>query len=84
MGVVDVGRQDLSKYTVPTSFVGITVPTKVVGMLVTSALPTKLVGMNYVIFSIHLKKCKTLAFNFLMLQLNQYSNLIAYNSYRDQ
>ena len=27
---------DLSKYTVPTSFVGIAVPTKVVGMLVVS------------------------------------------------
>ena len=36
---------DLSKYTVPTSFVGITVPKKVVGMLVVSALPTKVVGM---------------------------------------
>ena len=31
---------DLSKYTVPTSFVGTSVPEKVVGMLVVSALPT--------------------------------------------
>ena len=37
---------DLSNYTVPTSFVGIAVPTKVVGMLVISALPTKDVGMQ--------------------------------------
>ena len=37
---------DLSKYTVPTSFVGIAVPTKVVGMLVVLALPTKVVGIN--------------------------------------
>ena len=37
---------DLSKYTVPTSFVGIAVPTKVVGMLVVLALPTKVVGMQ--------------------------------------
>ena len=29
--------QDLSKYTIPKSFVGIAVPTKVVGMLVVSA-----------------------------------------------
>ena len=52
---------DLSKYTVPTSFVGIAVPTKVAGMLVVlahdlskytvptsflgMALPTKVVGM---------------------------------------
>ena len=36
---------DLSKYTVPTSFVGIAVPTKVVGMLVVLALPTKVLGM---------------------------------------
>ena len=36
-------EHDLSKYTVPTSFVGIAVPTKVVGMLVVSALPTKVV-----------------------------------------
>ena len=37
---------DLSKYTVPTSFVGIAVPTKVVGMLMVSALPTKVVRMQ--------------------------------------
>ena len=35
----------MTKYTVPTSFVGIAVPTKVVGMLVVLALPTKVVGM---------------------------------------
>ena len=39
-------RHDLSKYTVPTSFVGIAVPTKVVGMLVVLAIPTKVVGMQ--------------------------------------
>ena len=39
---------DLSKYTVPTSFVGIAVPTKVAGMLVVTALPTKVVGMKAV------------------------------------
>ena len=37
---------DLSKYTVHTSFLGIAVPAKVVGMLVVSALPTKVVGMQ--------------------------------------
>ena len=37
--------QDLSNYTVPTSFVGIAVPTKVVGMLVVLALTTKVVRM---------------------------------------
>ena len=37
---------DLSKYTVPTSFVGIAVPTKVVGMLLVLALPTKVMGMQ--------------------------------------
>ena len=36
---------DLSKYTVPSSFVGMCLPTTVVGMLVVSALPTKVVGM---------------------------------------
>ena len=36
----------MSKYTVPTSFVGITVPTKVVGMLVVLTLPTKVVEMQ--------------------------------------
>ena len=36
----------MSKYTVPTSFVGIAVPTKVVGMLVVLGLPTKVVGMQ--------------------------------------
>ena len=41
-----VKMHDLSKYTVPTSFVGIAVPTKVVGMLVVLALPTKVVGMQ--------------------------------------
>ena len=39
----------LSKYTVPTTVVGMLVvsalPTKIVGMLVVSALPTKVVGM---------------------------------------
>ena len=39
-------RHDLSKYTVPSSFVGIAVPTKVEGMLVVSAVPTKVVGMQ--------------------------------------
>ena len=41
---------DLSKYTVPTSFVGIAVPTKVVGMQVVSALPTKVVGIQATIY----------------------------------
>ena len=40
------GTHDLSKYNVPTSFMGIAVPTKVAGMLLVSALPTKLVGMQ--------------------------------------
>ena len=47
-----VGIQDLSKYTIPTSFVGMCLPTAVVGMLVVSALPLKVVGVMYVIFSI--------------------------------
>ena len=44
--VVVGGWHDLSKHTVPTSFVGIAVPTKVVGILVVSALPTEGVGMQ--------------------------------------
>ena len=51
--------QDLSNYTVSTRFVGISVPTKVVGMLMVSVLPTKIVGMLYVIFSIQYKNVKT-------------------------
>ena len=43
---VNYFTHDLSKYTVSTSFVGIAVPTKVVGMLVALALPTKVVGMQ--------------------------------------
>ena len=43
--VVVGGWHDLSKHTVPTSFVGIAVPTTVVGMLVLSAHPTKVVGI---------------------------------------
>ena len=39
---------DLSKYTVPTSFVRMAVPTKVMGMLLISAFPTKVVGMQAV------------------------------------
>ena len=39
---------DLLKYTVPTSFMGIVVPTKVVGMVMISAIPTKVVGMQAV------------------------------------
>ena len=50
--------QDLSKYTVPTSFVGIIVPTKVLGMLAALVLPTRAVGMNHVIFSTHYKNVK--------------------------
>ena len=43
------GGRDLSKYTVPQSFVGITVPTKVVGMLASGvSLPTKVLGMQAV------------------------------------
>ena len=47
---------DLSKYTVPTSFVGIVVPTKVVGMLVLSSLLTKVVGMQAVYQSSQLQQ----------------------------
>ena len=39
--------QDLSKYTIPTNFEGMSVPTTVVGMLGLSVLPTKIVGMLY-------------------------------------
>ena len=39
----------MSTYAVPTSFVGMCLTTAVVGMLVVSALPTKVVGMLYVI-----------------------------------
>ena len=46
MVAVALCMHDLSKYTVPTSFVGIAVPTKFVGMLVVLALPTKVVGMQ--------------------------------------
>ena len=41
---MEVILQDLSKCTVPT-FVEIAVLTKVMGMLVVSAIPTKIVGM---------------------------------------
>ena len=44
--------QDLSKYTVPKSFVGMAVPTKIVGMIIVSALPTRVVGMKYVFYNI--------------------------------
>ena len=40
------GGHDLSKYTVPTSFVGIALSTKVVGMLMVLVLPTKVVRMQ--------------------------------------
>ena len=53
-------RQDLSKYTVPKSFVGITIPTNVVGLLVASAIPTRVEGMKYVIFSTHYKNVEGL------------------------
>ena len=39
------GGHELSKYTVPTSFVGIVVATKVVGMMVLSALPRMVAGI---------------------------------------
>ena len=58
MKLDEVLWQDLSKYTVPTSFVGMSLPRTDVGMLVVSALPTKVVGMMYVIFSIKYKKVK--------------------------
>ena len=51
--------QDLSKYTVPKSFVGIAVPIKVMGMLVVAALATKFVGVNHVICSTKYKKAPT-------------------------
>ena len=37
---------DLSKYIVPTIFVRITAPAKVVGILVVTALPTEVVGIQ--------------------------------------
>ena len=40
---------ELSKYIVPTSIVGIAIPTTVVGILVVSSLPTKVVGMKAVL-----------------------------------
>ena len=52
--------QDLSKYTIPKSFVGISIPTNVVGLLVASAIPTRVVGMKYVIFSTHYKNIEVL------------------------
>ena len=47
--------KDLTKYTVPTGFVGMSVPTTVVERLGVSILPTKIVGMLYVMFSIKYK-----------------------------
>ena len=47
---------DLSKYIVPTSFVGIADQAKVVGMLVLSALTTKVVGMHAVYQSNQIKE----------------------------
>ena len=41
--------QDLPKYTVPTSFVGMPCPTTIVGMLGVSVLPIKVVGRLNVI-----------------------------------
>ena len=49
--------QDLSKSSVPTSFVGMGVPT--IRMLVVLVLPIEVVGMSYVIFSIKYKIVKT-------------------------
>ena len=42
----------MSNYTVPTNFVGIAVLTKLVGVLVVSTLPKKVVGMHAVYQSI--------------------------------
>ena len=47
---------DLSKYTVPSSFLRNAVPRKVLGMLVVSAPPTKVVGMQAVYHSIQIQK----------------------------
>ena len=47
---------NVSKYTVPTSFVGIAVTTKAMGMLVVSALPTKVVVMLVVYQSIQIQE----------------------------
>ena len=71
----------MSKYTIPKSFVGMTVPTKVVGMLVASALPTKVVGMKYVNFSTHYKNVKSFEFNVLMVQLKSIQLLLLFKSY---
>ena len=53
---------DLSKYTVPTKLVGMLVlsalPTKVLGMLVLSVLPTKIVGMQAVYQSSQIQHLK--------------------------
>ena len=38
---------NLSKYTVPTSLVGMAVPIKLVGMFVVLAVPTKTSGMQH-------------------------------------
>ena len=62
---------DLSKYTVPTSFVGIAVPTKVVGMLVVLALPTKVLGM-LVVLALPTKVVEMQASN--QIQESQWSN----------
>ena len=44
--LLKLGGQDLSKYTVSTSFVGIAVPRKVIGMLGVSAPPMRVVGIQ--------------------------------------
>ena len=52
---------DLSKYTVPTSFVEIAVPTKVCGNaggVVVSVLPSKVVGMQAVYESSQIQELK--------------------------
>ena len=65
---------DLSKYTVPKSFVGIAVPTKVVRMLVVLAIPTKVVGMQV---SNQIQELKWSNFHLIDCQINFIKTLAA-------
>ena len=51
--------QDLSKYTVLKSFVGIAVTTRVVGMLAVLAIPSKAMGMQAVQKLLNESLCST-------------------------
>ena len=69
----------MPKYTVPTSFAGMSVPTTIVGMLGVSVLHTKIVGMMYVISQSSTRMSK-LIINFMVVPLNHTAQLPFYGA----